>query len=72
MVSVAVTEIMEIWAASRLVNGPTSVLYWRGCEREGKFNVAIRHIFFSETFETSMKTKLEGTTILYLHSYFLF
>jgi len=63
---------MEIWSASRLVNGPASVLYWHGCEREGKLNVAIAHIFFSETFNTSVPTKLEGTTILQLHAYFLF
>jgi hypothetical protein len=55
---------MEIWAASRLVNGPTSGPYWRGCEREGKLNLALPHIFFSETFETSAPTKLEGTTII--------
>jgi hypothetical protein len=43
------TEIMEIWVASRLVKGPISVPYWHGCERAGKLKVVITHIFFSET-----------------------
>lgn len=67
-----VTEIMEMWAATRIVNGPTSVPYWHGCEKAGKLNVAIPHIFFSETFKASVPTKLEGTTIFELHAYFLF
>jgi len=60
--SVAVTEIMQIWASSRLVNGPISVPYWHGCE--SKLNVAITYIFFSETFKTSVTTKEKRTTIL--------
>jgi len=55
---------MEIWAASRLVNGPTSVPYCHGCEMARKLNVAIPHTFFSETFETSVPPKREGTTKL--------
>lgn len=64
MVSVAVTEIVEIWAASRLVNGRTSVPYQHVCERAGKLDVAIPHIFFSETLKSSVPTKLEGITTL--------
>lgn len=48
MVSVAVTDIMEIWAASRLVNGPTSATYCHGCGRAGKLNVAITHFLIRD------------------------
>jgi hypothetical protein len=64
VVSLAVTEIMQIWASSRLVNGPTSVPFWHGCERARKLNVAVSYIFISETFTTSVPTKDKRSTVL--------
>jgi hypothetical protein len=47
-VSVAVTEIMEIWVASRLGKGPASVPYWHGCQRASKLKVVVTHFLFRD------------------------